>query len=207
MVSFLIKALPDDANDGIRAQLPDGRGREALATRWLCIMALGPERALAILHIQRTAQRTAQRRRGETQLQSQENILTQYSRKVDRFHDVLRAYQEQYLYSYGEEQPHIPPFVEVVDRLCAILYYVGQDFLHHLSVETLNELSTNYCKRISLSEEVAWECTWRKYEDRSYHPLEWRSQHLELAVENERVLLQNTLDRILGKEKWGSPTL
>src|SRR6516162_4335341 len=95
MVSFTIKSLPDDADSGIRSQLPGGRGREALATNWLCIHALGPHRTLAILHIEQTAIKNAQRRRGETSLRVPESIMAQYSQKVDRFHDVMQSYHQQ----------------------------------------------------------------------------------------------------------------
>lgn len=196
MVSFTIKALPDDADAAIRAQLPSGRGREALATKWLCIHALGEQRTLAILHIEQTALRNAQRRRGETSLRLPESIIAQYSRKVDRFHDVLQAHLQQHPYWFPERNEHrIPDYLDVVKRLTAILFYVGQEFLHDLNVSTFNELSSRYCQRVNIEETVAWECTWRVYDERSFSQPGWREAYPKEATEQERHLIHCILSR------------
>jgi len=196
MVKFTIKALPDDADAKIREQLPGGRGREALATNWLCIHALGPHRALAILHIEQTAIRNAQRRRGETSLRVPESIIAQYSRKVDRFHDVLQSYHQQRPLWFSEwNENRIPDYLDVVKRLTAILFYVGQEFLHDFDVSTLNELSRSYCQRVDIEETAAWECTWRVYDERSFFQPGWRETHPKEAAEQERHLIRCTLSR------------
>jgi hypothetical protein len=196
MVSFTIKALPEDADTEIRAQLPGGRGREALATKWLCIHALGPQRALAILHIEQTAIRNAQRRRGETELRVSENIMSQYSKKVDRFYDVLQSYHQQRSLWFPEwNEERIPDYVDVVKRLTAILFYVGQDFLRNFNVNTLNDLSNMYCNKVNVEEVVAWECTWRVYDERSFSQPGWREAHTQEAAERERYLIHYMLSR------------
>lgn len=196
MVSFTIKALPEDADTEIRAQLPGGRGRETLATKWLCIHALGPQRALAILHIEQTAIRNAQRRRGETDLRVSESIMSQYSKKVDRFHDVLQSYHQQRSLWFPEwNECRTPDYLDVVKRLTAILFYVGQEVLHDLNVSTFNDLSRMYCQRVNIEEAVAWECTWRVYDERSFFQPGWREAHPQEAAEQERHLIHRTLSR------------
>ncbi len=200
MVSFTIKALPEDADTQIRAKLSGGRGREALATKWLCIHALGPQRALAILHIEQTAIRNAERRRGEKELRVSENIMSQYSKKVDRFYDVLQSYHQQRSLWFPEwNEDRTPDYLDVVKRLTAILFYVGQDFLRNLNVTTFNDLSCMHCKRVNIEEEVAWECTWRVYDERSFSQLGQREAHPQEAAEQERHLIQCTLSRYRDK--------
>jgi hypothetical protein len=179
MAQMLVRHVPDEVDAAIRAQLPGGRGREALVLHWLSLHALGDERALALLHLEQVRARNAERRGGP--LRGADSIAVQLADKTRRFYQTLAS---------GSADG-----IEAVNRLAAVLYYVGCDYLARTDLASFEKLSHDFCQELPLAEEVAWECTWRKYDRRAGLPEGWRQAHQQEDAAEERALLHQVLTR------------
>jgi len=108
----------------------------------------------------------------------------------------LHSYYQRCPVRFPEwNEERIPDHLDVVKRLTAVLFYLGQQFLHNFDVSTLNQLSSSYCQRVDIDEQTAWQCTWRIYDERSFLAPSWRETHLREAAEKEKELIESLLSR------------